>query len=194
MPLQRCQVDGKDGWKYGESGKCYTGPDAKQKAIAQGIAMGEIEVKQAAKQAPVVLSALKLNEERREATAVFVRSFDGTAKSLDLDGEAVSKGDALKMTRLFMAQRKLDGHDVNHDRTTMAGELVEIFFNDDRIASPHFPLNTGIATLKYSPLVWAKIKGGELTGLSYDVGVVAEVVETEVLIDPSEVRTAGEAS
>lgn len=41
MPLKQCQIDGKKGWKYGDSGKCYTGPDAKKKAIAQGIAISK---------------------------------------------------------------------------------------------------------------------------------------------------------
>lgn len=36
MPIKRC---GKDGWQYGDSGQCYTGPDAKKKAIKQGIAI-----------------------------------------------------------------------------------------------------------------------------------------------------------
>jgi hypothetical protein len=35
MPLKRC---GDNGWKYGDSGKCYTGKDAKKKAIRQGVA------------------------------------------------------------------------------------------------------------------------------------------------------------
>lgn len=39
MPLKRCQIDGKDGWKWGDSGKCYPGPTGKKKAIAQGIAI-----------------------------------------------------------------------------------------------------------------------------------------------------------
>jgi hypothetical protein len=39
MPIQRCSVDGKQGWKYGESGRCYTGPGAKKKAIRQGLAI-----------------------------------------------------------------------------------------------------------------------------------------------------------
>lgn len=39
MPLQRCQKDGKKGWKWGSNGKCYTGPDAKQKAEQQGRAI-----------------------------------------------------------------------------------------------------------------------------------------------------------
>lgn len=28
--------DGEKGWKWGENGACYTGPDAKKKAIKQG--------------------------------------------------------------------------------------------------------------------------------------------------------------
>lgn len=39
MPLQRCQDQGKNGWKWGDSGKCYTGPDAKEKAKKQGQAI-----------------------------------------------------------------------------------------------------------------------------------------------------------
>lgn len=42
MPVKRCQLNGKDGWKWGDEGKCYTeGSDAanKQKAIAQGRAV-----------------------------------------------------------------------------------------------------------------------------------------------------------
>lgn len=37
MPLKRCNDNNKSGWKWGDSGKCYTGPDAKQLAIKQGI-------------------------------------------------------------------------------------------------------------------------------------------------------------
>ncbi len=36
MPLKRC---GKNGWKWGDGGKCYTGKDAKKQAIKQGIAI-----------------------------------------------------------------------------------------------------------------------------------------------------------
>ena len=39
MPLKRCQADGKNGWKWGDSGKCYTGPGAKEKAKEQGRAI-----------------------------------------------------------------------------------------------------------------------------------------------------------
>ena len=39
MPLQRCSIKGKRGWRWGKRGKCYTGPNAKLKAIKQGIAI-----------------------------------------------------------------------------------------------------------------------------------------------------------
>ena len=39
MPLKRCMSKGKTGWKFGKSGKCYTGPSAKQKALQQMRAM-----------------------------------------------------------------------------------------------------------------------------------------------------------
>lgn len=39
MPVKKCQINGKQGYKWGDEGKCYTGPDAKKKAIAQGIAI-----------------------------------------------------------------------------------------------------------------------------------------------------------
>lgn len=39
MPLMRCTKNGKSGWKWGKSGKCYTGPGAKKKATKQGRAV-----------------------------------------------------------------------------------------------------------------------------------------------------------
>lgn len=39
MPLKQCQIGGKSGWKWGDEGTCYTGPDGKKKAIAQAIAI-----------------------------------------------------------------------------------------------------------------------------------------------------------
>lgn len=40
MPLKRCTSNGNSGWKWGDAGKCYTGPGAKKKAIRQAIAAG----------------------------------------------------------------------------------------------------------------------------------------------------------
>ena len=40
MPLKKCTVGGKSGWKFGDKGKCYIGPGAKKKAIRQAVAAG----------------------------------------------------------------------------------------------------------------------------------------------------------
>ena len=50
MPIQRCESDGMKGWSWGPSGKCYTyepgnkasEAEAKKKAIAQGLAIGDL--------------------------------------------------------------------------------------------------------------------------------------------------------
>lgn len=39
MPLKKCQDNGKDGWKWGDQGHCYTGEGAKEKAIKNGMAI-----------------------------------------------------------------------------------------------------------------------------------------------------------
>lgn len=52
MPVQSCSENGKPGYKWGDAGKCYIyNPDsesskaaAKKKALAQGIAIGDIEL------------------------------------------------------------------------------------------------------------------------------------------------------
>ncbi len=39
MPIKRCQKSGKSGWKFGDSGKCFTGPGGRNKALRQGRAI-----------------------------------------------------------------------------------------------------------------------------------------------------------
>jgi len=39
MPIKRCSSKGRKGYKYGDRGKCYTGPSAKAKAAKQGRAI-----------------------------------------------------------------------------------------------------------------------------------------------------------
>lgn len=49
MPIKKCQSNSKKGFKYGDSGKCYTGPNAKEMAVKQAVAIkisqGTIKVK-----------------------------------------------------------------------------------------------------------------------------------------------------
>lgn len=57
MPLQKCVVDGKNGWQWGSEGKCYTGRDAKKQAVKQGIAIeGPEKFSQKAREAGIELS------------------------------------------------------------------------------------------------------------------------------------------
>ena len=39
MPLKKCTENQTSGYKWGNEGKCFTGPDAKKKAIKQGVAI-----------------------------------------------------------------------------------------------------------------------------------------------------------
>jgi hypothetical protein len=39
MPLKKCNENNKSGWKWGDSGKCFVGPNGKKQAIKQGIAI-----------------------------------------------------------------------------------------------------------------------------------------------------------
>lgn len=39
MPLKKCSSNNRSGWKWGDKGHCYTGKDAKKKAIRQGYAI-----------------------------------------------------------------------------------------------------------------------------------------------------------
>ena len=58
MPVQPCTTNGKKGWRYGTSGKCYTGPGAKRKAHVQGYAIEQSQ-KRSGKAAEVIKSMTK---------------------------------------------------------------------------------------------------------------------------------------
>ena len=137
------------------------------------------------------VSALKAtNIERQEATGVLARAWDGDLASLDSDGEAMAPEDVYLLARAFMLQERLDGHDVNHDRTTDAARLVEVFVNDERVASPLYPAHAAVVTLRYHDEdVWAQVKAGELTGFSFEVSLHVELREVEVLVPADQVRT-----
>jgi len=47
MPIKKCQKDNKSGVKYGDSGTCYTGKNAKDKAIQQMKAIKASQTRQA---------------------------------------------------------------------------------------------------------------------------------------------------
>lgn len=56
MPIKQCQINGKKGWKYGDEGTCYTGPEGKRKAISQAIAIISSNPKEVSKLASKKIS------------------------------------------------------------------------------------------------------------------------------------------
>lgn len=78
MPIMKCSNDGKSGYKYGDSGHCYTGPGAKKKAAKQGAAI-EISKHQRAKadtEKPVefldaLVEAIAANYKEEELDSLF---------------------------------------------------------------------------------------------------------------------------
>lgn len=56
MPIMKCMSEGKPGYKYGDSGHCYTGEDAKEMAMKQGKA---IEMSKHRAKAEEILAKLK---------------------------------------------------------------------------------------------------------------------------------------
>lgn len=51
-PIKKCQSKGKPGFKWGDSGKCYTGPAAKSKAAKQGQAVSISKAREAGHKIP----------------------------------------------------------------------------------------------------------------------------------------------
>jgi len=148
----------------------------------------KVVVAKAAAPPPGFTLSLKLNDERREATGVLAKAFDGTSDSLDTDGEALTAEDVLTLARSFMLQELIAGHDDNHDRLPHNRRLVEIFVNDDRVQSPLFPADAAVATMHYpEDEDWALVKSGQRAGFSFDAGTIPGVREVEILVRPVEV-------
>lgn len=88
MPVRTCRADGKPGYRWGNSGKCYTytsGDDgarreAKRKAIIQGIAAGERPASHGVKlSAELELAAIAAEEQHLAVLAAF---YEQTLRSL----------------------------------------------------------------------------------------------------------------
>ena len=102
MPVQRCQLDGKPGYKWGKQGKCYTYTAgdaasrgrAKQKATKQGLAIGEankeaIMVQKVGRGEPVQESAGSITQYTRRVSRDFRRQFGASMSESDWYGYVV---------------------------------------------------------------------------------------------------------
>ncbi len=52
MPIKKCQSGGKGGYKYGDSGHCYTGKAGKSQAAKQGRAISISKAREAGHKIP----------------------------------------------------------------------------------------------------------------------------------------------
>ena len=106
MPVKRCNSGGKSGWKWGDKGKCYTGPGAKKKAIKQGVAI----------EAPLIQQGL--DEVHEAKTVQEARSALYSAKTCV--GLSVSyKNNELKKQALDMLQAAIDNLPEDSEATKM---------------------------------------------------------------------------
>lgn len=68
MPIMKCQKNGKTGFKYGETGACYTGPGAREKARKQGQAIEISKHRQKAEQHSILRKVIDVvvNSENKD--------------------------------------------------------------------------------------------------------------------------------
>ena len=77
MPLKKCTVEGKAGYQWGDTGKCYTGPEGKKKAIKQGVAVeGPEKFSQKAREHNIFLDT---NDIKAVADSMYEQGYDNVA-------------------------------------------------------------------------------------------------------------------
>jgi hypothetical protein len=181
MPVMACTSEGKPGYKYGDSGKCYTysseeeRKEAKRRAYLQGAAIAErtgekvtedkgldvADVHVATPKLKKSVDLFKMDEEQRLVYGVVL-----VPDIEDLQGDICSKEaiqeaahDYLVNSRLVKAQH----------RSATDADVVECY-----IAPCDIPIGKGIApagswimvTKINSGAMWEAIKKGDITGYS----------------------------
>jgi len=164
MPIKRCTKDGQPGYKWGDSGTCYTGPDAKRKAGEQA-------------QAAYASGYGKSESFRSEND--FVKMADELGLVLgwsiictrdgepyfDTQGHHIPEDVMLSAASDFMLKSRVAGD--SHE--TVDGDVVFLFPITSEIKKAfNLQVNeTGLLIgVKPSEEVYAKFKSGEYTGFS----------------------------
>jgi hypothetical protein len=114
-----CTADGKSGYKWGNSGKCYTGPDAKTKAALQGRAIEANKALEAKK-------AMEAMEEKQGAPfASVLKAIVTILESVGVMEEV--RVSAEKRRDTFLKDHKGDLIPNNADRKEVEASLQSIF-------------------------------------------------------------------
>jgi hypothetical protein len=211
MPITECQKDGKPGFKWGETGTCFTGSDARSRARAVGRAIyaqrakfededewssqAELEALIGAIPAddlPATLSQLDPMPEEPQRT-VLVKKADDELRVVwgevyvpnipDTDDEFMTAVEIEKMAHKFLMHGLSVGAvDVQHDRKARPDVyVVESFIA--RKGDPDFIEGAWVAAVKIlDDDLWEAVKSGELNGFSMQASVFTTEREVELEI------------
>jgi hypothetical protein len=183
MPVMACTAEGKPGYKYGDSGKCYTyspgdepgRKEAKRKAHIQGAAIAEstgekvtedkgldvADVHVATPKLKKSVDLFKMDDEQRLVYGVVL-----VPDIEDLQGDICSKESIQEAAHDYLVNSRLVK--AQHRAPTDA-DVVECY-----IAPCDIPIGQGIApagswimvTKIHSGAMWEAIKKGDITGYS----------------------------
>lgn len=99
----------------------------------------------------------------------------------DAQGDFMSEVEVMRMAHNFMMSRRLRSIDTNHDNAENGSMVVESFIvNEGDVI--YVPGAWVVGVYIPDPVVWAKVKSGELNGFSMEALVKAtpKVIELEV--------------
>ena len=173
MPLNNVTVDGEPCWQWGDTGKPYPyDPDdpesekvAKQKAIDQGLVMGDGELKKCSLEK--IMPIAKVDDDEHKVFCVVA-----VPDEFDLQGDRSSRKEIEKAAHKFMERLQkfgTPGVGAHHKNAISASIIENVVTQQDGIMLGDQVLKAGTWYQGHKvddPDIWKGIKSGEITGLS----------------------------
>lgn len=162
MPLQRCQADGESGWRWGDAGKCYTGPDAKRRAAIQGYAIGK-----QMKSFQNTVRILKVDEDQHLVFGWFSEIEKNGKPIEDSQGDVISEADLEKAAYGFVLDARVAGE--MHKRIGVGALIESMVFTREKQKAMGIDLGkiSWWGGFRISDEdTWAKVKSGKLPAFS----------------------------
>lgn len=120
----------------------------------------------------------KIDKEQHLVTGVVYSPF-----VLDSHGHYMNEAEVQKTCHAFMALGLQNSVDVMHDNEVINAIVVESYIQKDD-SDPDIPKGSWVATTKINdPLVWRKVKRGELNGYSMEVKTFMVEHEADIEYD-----------
>jgi SPP1 gp7 family putative phage head morphogenesis protein len=132
-----CQREGQPGWKFGEQGFCFIGPEARKKAAAQGAA---IKISQQRKDA-----SIKSNKELIRSRRTMIKATGGRLPSITRQPTRQAEGRTLEVSYFRKLNNFLQPYfsDVRERLIPQLSEIVEQFKNEVRVDNSRFDQTYG---------------------------------------------------